>query len=149
MRARIEFHEHVGRGATELKRGLGGDRLDVSDTANAICSKDLSVVAHPAHSTSRCSIRKPETARTVISGEGEMIFMLGCAACYFARFLAVRSTRTFPGQSHANSVFSASAVISSTGFSLALAKCLRNDLTRSGISSLRARWGGMVMRTTL
>ena len=36
-------------------------RLDIGDAANAIRSKNLSVVAHPANSTSRCDIRKLET----------------------------------------------------------------------------------------
>ena len=61
MRARIEFHENMCGGATELKRGLRRDGLDIGDAANAIRSKNLSVVAHPANSTSRCDIRKLET----------------------------------------------------------------------------------------
>ena len=48
-------------GATELERSLGCNGLDVGDATNAVRSKNLSVVAHPANSTSRCDIRKPET----------------------------------------------------------------------------------------
>jgi hypothetical protein len=53
-------------GATEPEGSLGCDGLDVGDTANAIRSKNLSVVAHPANSTSRCDIRKPETTEKLI-----------------------------------------------------------------------------------
>ena len=49
-------------GATQPKGSLGRDRLDIGDAANAIRSKNLSVVAHPANSTSRCDIRKLETS---------------------------------------------------------------------------------------
>src|SRR5689334_3196049 len=48
-------------GATQPKGSLGRDRLDIGDAANAIRSKNLSVVAHAANSTSRCDIRKLET----------------------------------------------------------------------------------------
>jgi hypothetical protein len=61
MRPRIQFQENMGGGATEPEGSLGCDGLDVGDAANAIRSKNLSVVAHPANSTSRCDIRKSET----------------------------------------------------------------------------------------
>ena len=48
-------------GATQPKGSLGRDRFNIGDAANAIRSKNLSVVAHPANSTSRCDIRKLET----------------------------------------------------------------------------------------
>jgi hypothetical protein len=51
----------MSRGATQPKGSLGCDRLDIGNAANAIRSKNLSVVAHPANSTSRCDIRKLET----------------------------------------------------------------------------------------
>jgi hypothetical protein len=57
----IRLQKNVCSGATQLKGSLGRDRLDIGDAANAIRSKNLSVVAHPANSTSRCDIRKLET----------------------------------------------------------------------------------------
>src|SRR5205823_7241470 len=88
MRPRIQFQENMRGGATELERSLGRDGLDVGDAANAIRSKNLSVVAHPANSTSRYGIRKPETVAMMKSP--------GWAMLYFGRFFAARAcSRTF------------------------------------------------------
>jgi hypothetical protein len=61
MRPWIRFQENMRGGTAQLEGSLSRDRLDIGDAANAIRSKNLSVVAHPANSTSRCDIRKLET----------------------------------------------------------------------------------------
>src|SRR5438046_8234654 len=74
-------------GATQPKGSLGCNGLDIGDAANAIRSKNLSVVAHPANSTSRCDIRKPETVAMTKSPARHV---------YFVRFFAARAcSRTF------------------------------------------------------
>ena len=60
MCARIQFRENMRGGAAELERGLGRDRLDIRDPADAVRSKNFPVLAHPAYSTSPSGIRKPE-----------------------------------------------------------------------------------------
>jgi hypothetical protein len=70
----IRLQKNVRGGATQLERSLGRDRLDIGDAANAVRPKNLSVVAHPANSTSRSVIRKLEIStrerfpRTAIFG---------------------------------------------------------------------------------
>ena len=94
-------------GATQPKGSLCCDRLDIGDSANAIRSKNLSVVAHAANITSRCDIRKLETRagerfpknRNLIGLRIWATFWMKSASpgmIYFVRCFAARAcSRTF------------------------------------------------------